>query len=107
MAPLYLILAIIGTVAPYARFVPWLIQHGLDLRLFVDELFSTRIGGFLGLDVVILAVTLLVFIRREGSRRKLRLLWLPIGATCLVGVSCGLPLFLYLRERQLASPSIQ
>jgi hypothetical protein len=107
MAPLYLVLAVIGAVIPYAQFVPWLIQHGLDLRLFVDELFSTRIGGFFGLDVVISAVTLIVFIRREGSRRKLRLLWLPIGATCLVGVSCGLPLFLYLRERQLASPSIQ
>ena len=107
MAPLYLILAIFGTVAPYARFVPWLIEHGLDLRLFVSELFSTRIGGFFGMDVLLSAVTLIVFIRREGSRRKLRLLWLPIGATCLIGVSCGLPLFLYLRERQLASQSVQ
>lgn len=107
MAPLYLALAVIGTVAPYAKFVPWLMQHGLDLRLFVGELFSTRIGGFFGMDVLISAVTLIVFIRREGSRRKLRLLWLPIGATCLIGVSCGLPLFLYLRERQLASQSVQ
>ncbi|MDP9008367.1 MAG: carboxylesterase family protein [Pseudomonadota bacterium] len=24
------------------------------------------------------------------------MLWLPIAATCLIGVSCGLPLFLYL-----------
>jgi hypothetical protein len=102
MAPLYLVLAVVGAVVPYARFVPWLMQNGLDLRLFVSELFSTRIGGFFGLDVLISAVTLLAFIRREGSRRKLRLLWLPIGATCLVGVSCGLPLFLYLRERQVA-----
>jgi hypothetical protein len=107
MAPLYLILAVIGTVAPYARFVPWVLQHGLNLRLFVSELFSTRIGGFFGLDVLISAVTLIVFIRREGARRKLRLLWLPIGATCLIGVSCGLPLFLYLRERQLASQPVQ
>jgi hypothetical protein len=107
MAPLYLILAIIGTVAPYAKFVPWLIEHGLNLRLFISELFSTRIGGFFGMDVLISAVTLIAFIRREGARRKLRLLWLPIGATCLVGVSCGLPLFLYLRERQLVSQANQ
>jgi len=60
-----------------------------------------------GMDVLLSAVTLIVFIRREGSRRKLRLLWLPIGASCLIGVSCGLPLFLYLRERQLASQSVQ
>jgi hypothetical protein len=107
MAPLYLALAIIGTVAPYAKFVPWLIEHGLNLRLFVSELFSTRIGGFFGMDVLLSAVTLIVFIRREGAHRKLRLLWMPIGATCLIGVSCGLPLFLYLRERQLASKSVQ
>jgi len=105
MAPLYLALAVIGSVAPYAKFVPWLIQHGLNLRLLVSELFSTRIGGFFGLDVLISAVTLIVFIRREGARRKLRLLWMPISATCLIGVSCGLPLFLYLRERQIALES--
>jgi hypothetical protein len=107
MAPVYLALAVIGAVVPYAKFIPWLMQHGLDLRLFVDELFSTRIGGFFGLDVLLSAVTLIAFIRREGARRKLRLLWVPIGATCLIGVSCGLPLFLYLRERQLASQSGQ
>lgn len=107
MAPLYLVLAAIGAVAPYAKFVPWLIEHGLNLRLFVSELFSTRVGGFFGMDVLLAAVTLIVFIRREGARSKLRLLWLPIGATCLIGVSCGLPLFLYLRERQLALKPVQ
>jgi predicted exporter len=101
MAPLYLLLALIGTIVPYARFIPWLAQHGLDLRLFVSELFSTRIGGFFGLDVLISAVVLIAFIRREGARRQMKLLWLPIAATCLIGVSCGLPLFLFLRERQL------
>jgi hypothetical protein len=100
MAPIYLFLALIGTIVPYARFVPWLAQHGLDLRLFVSELFSTRIGGFFGLDVLISAVVLILFIRREGARRHMKLLWLPIAATCLIGVSCGLPLFLFLRERQ-------
>jgi hypothetical protein len=107
MAPLYLALAVIGAVAPYAKLIPWVMEHGLDLRLFVSELFSTRIGGFFGIDVLMSAVTLVVFIRREGARRKLRLLWLPIAATCLIGVSCGLPLFLYLRERQMASQPVQ
>ena len=68
--------------------------------MLLTELFSTRIGGFFGLDVILSAVTLLIFIRNEGRYRKMRLLWLPVAATCLVGVSCGLPLFLYLRERQ-------
>jgi hypothetical protein len=60
-------------------------------------------GAFFGLDVLVSAVVVIVFIRREGARRKMGTLWLPIAATCLIGVSCGLPLFLYLRERRLAS----
>jgi Terpene cyclase DEP1 len=103
MAPVYLLLALIGAIVPYARFVPWVAQHGLDPRLFVTELFSTRIGGFFGLDVLIAAVVLIVFIRREGARLQMKLLWLPIAATCLIGVSCGLPLFLFLRERQIVA----
>jgi hypothetical protein len=99
----YLILAIAGTLLPYSRFAPWFVEHGLDMPLFVEELFSTRIGGFFGMDVLVSAVTLIVFICREGERKNMRLLWLPIAATCLIGVSCGLPLFLHLRERQRAA----
>jgi hypothetical protein len=103
MRQLYLSLALIGVVLPYSQFVPWLAQHGPDLPLLFAELFSTRMGAFFGFDVLVSAVVLIVFIRREGATRKMRGLWLPIAATCLVGVSCGLPLFLYLRERQLVS----
>ena len=101
MASIYLLLALIGTIVPYVRLVPWLAQHGPNLPLLVTELFSTRIGGFFGLDVLISALVLIVFIRREGARRHMRLLWLPIAATCLIGVSCGLPLFLFMRERHV------
>ncbi len=99
MKQLYLAFAIVGGVIPYAQFAPWVAEHGLDLRLMWSELFSTRIGGFFGIDVLLSAVTLITFIRSEGAQRKVRLLWLPVAATCLVGVSCGLPLFLCLRER--------
>lgn len=101
----YLILAVIGAILPYSLFVPWVFDHGLNIPLMSVELFSTRVGGFFGLDVIVSAVTLVVFIRTEGRRRKMRFLWLPVAATCLIGVSCGLPLFLYLRERQGAQPA--
>jgi hypothetical protein len=99
MRALYLALAIIGFAVPYSQFIPWLLEHGPNLRLLFSELFSTRIGAFFGLDVLISAVVLIGFIRRDSARRKMRHAWLPIAATCLVGVSCGLPLFLFLRER--------
>jgi hypothetical protein len=101
----YLSLAVVGAVLPYSQFVPWLLDHGLDLRLLISELFSTRIGGFFGLDVLVSAVALLGFIRRESALRAIPYRWLPVVATLLIGVSCGLPLFLYLRERRLSNQS--
>ena len=75
--------------------------HGLDLRLFFSELFSTRIGGFFGVDVIVSAGVLFLFIGVEGRRLAVKHLWLPVVATCLVGVSLGFPLFLYLRQLKL------
>src|SRR5579864_2583370 len=97
---LYLVLCVLGFALPYSQFVPWVIEHGLNMRLFVQQLFANRIGGFFGMDVLVSAVTLIGFIRSEGTRLKMRTLWLPIISVLLVGVSLGLPLFLYLRERE-------
>lgn len=104
MKAFYLACAIAGAIIPYSQFVPWLAEHGPDAKGFVVELFSTRIGAFFGLDVLVSAVVLLAFIVWEGRRQRVPMLWAPVAATCLVGVSCGLPLFLYLRERAPAAP---
>ncbi len=98
---LYLFLCFLGVALPYSQFVPWVIEHGLDMRLFVHQLFANRIGGFFGMDVFVSAVALIGFVRNEGGRLKMDRLWLPIASVLLVGVSLGLPLFLYLREREL------
>jgi hypothetical protein len=98
---LYLLLALLGTVIPYTQFVPWLAEHGLNIRLLFTQLFLGHVSAFFGLDAIVSALVLFVFICSEGRRRKIAMLWLPVAATCLIGVSCGLPLFLYLRERQI------
>jgi hypothetical protein len=58
-------------------------------------------GAFFAMDVVVSAVALLVFARSEGSMLGVPGRWLPLIAVLTVGVSLGLPLFLYLRERKL------
>jgi hypothetical protein len=97
----YIGLCLLGAVLPYSQFVPWLDAHGLDLSLFFSELFSTRIGAFFGLDVLVSALVLFVFMTAEGRRLGLKKLWLPAIATIAVGVSLGLPLFLYMRQSTL------
>ena len=97
----YLILCIVGFLLPYSQFVPWVALHGVPLRLFVQDLFANRIAGFFAMDVLVSAYVLCVFVSVEGRRLGIRRGWVPIVATLLVGVSLGLPLFLYLREIEL------
>jgi hypothetical protein len=98
---LYLGLCIVGFVLPYWQFVPWVVANGLHLPLFFQQLFSNRIGGFFGMDVFVSSLVLVIFMRAESARLKLRGRWLPVLAVLTVGVSLALPLFLYLRELML------
>lgn len=101
----YLALCVLGAVLPYSQLVPWIATHGLDFPLLLQELFSTRVSGFFGLDVIVSAIVLVIFVLSEGRRLDVSRLWLPVVATLLVGVSLGFPLFLYLRQRKLESLS--
>ena len=99
---LYLAFALVGLLLPYSQFLPWIMDHhGLNISLFVHDMFANQISAFFAIDVIVSAIVLIVFILHEGQRLGMRTLWLPVIATLLVGVSLGLPLFLYLRQIQL------
>ena len=98
---LYLILCCLGLVLPYSQFVLWVLANGFNPSLFLYEMFANRISGFFAMDVLVSAVVLVSFVISESERLHLRMVWLPLVATCLVGVSLGLPLFLYLRQVHL------
>lgn len=98
---LYLGLCVLGAALPYSQILPFLRDHGLDLRLFFAQLFSNRVGGFFGMDVIVSSLVLWVLIFVDGRRVGMKHRWLPVAANLAVGVSLGLPLFLYMRERRL------
>jgi hypothetical protein len=97
----YLILSVLGIILPYSQFVPWLLEHGLNVTLFFRELLANRISAFFAMDVTVSAIVLLYFIQREGRRLRMRLLWVPTIGTLIVGVSFGFPLFLFLKQMTL------
>ena len=103
---IYLVLCVLGTVLPCSQLFIFLRDHGLNLRLFFAQLFSTPVGGFFGLDVIVSSLVLWVLVFFEGRRLGIGQLWSPIAANLLVGVSLGLPLFLYLRERRLEQTAV-
>lgn len=100
---LYLILCVAGTLLPYPQFIPFLREHGLDVRLFFELLFANPISGFFGMDVIVSSLVLWVFVVVEGRKGGIKHLWAPVAANLAVGVSLGLPMFLYMREAKLES----
>ena len=101
MKNIYLLLMIVGLVLPYSQFMGWLGENGIDPGLLTEEIINSKLSLFAWLDVVISAIVLIVFILYEGQKLKMNRLWIPIVGTLSVGVSFGLPLFLYLREIHL------
>jgi hypothetical protein len=103
----YLVCCVLGLIFAYWQFVPWLLEHGLNVELFVRELFGNRVSAFFAIDVIVSAIVLIWFIQSEGKRLRVRLLWLPTVGTLLVGVSFGFPLFLFLRQVTLDRTTAQ
>lgn len=103
MRPRYVFLGlcVLGLALPNAAFWPWLLAHGIAPRQFLADLFANGVSSFFGLDVICSALVLILFVEVEGRRLGLHRRWLPIAATCLIGVSLGLPLFLYQRQVHL------
>jgi hypothetical protein len=98
---IYALLCVLGFALPYYFFVPFALENGLDMRLFVNELFANRISSFFGADVIVSSLVLWAFIYHETRKRSVKLWWLCILANLAVGVSLGLPLFLLLREIEM------
>jgi len=62
---LYLLLCIVGIALPYWQFIPWLAANGINFPLFFQQLFANRISAFFGMDVLVSAVALLIFVRYQ------------------------------------------
>jgi len=93
----YWLLAFAGVALPYSQLLPWIADNGLNVGLLVQQAIASRVAAFGWLDVIVSALVLLVLIFTEGRDRQVPWLWLPILGTLAVGVSSGLPLYLYLR----------
>ncbi len=93
---IYLGLAVTGFILPYTQFVSFLLEHGLKVSLIIQQITLYQFSFFAWLDVIVTAVVVIIMIIEEKERIKYR--WLPVLATLLIGPSCGLPLYMYLRN---------
>lgn len=99
MRPVFLLLAIWGAIHPMYYFISWFVAEGWSLGAMVDAWHVNAATSGLVWDLTIAAVTLTIWIVFEAYRSKNWLSLIAIPATFCIGVSCGLPLYLYLRDR--------
>lgn len=105
MKNVYLILAVLGTVLPYAFFVQHFEAAGLNPLALVAAGFANPGAGGLVIDLVVSSAVFwsYLFANGEGHRAA----WL-IPLNLLIGLSCVLPLYLYLRvrDREQRAPAL-
>ncbi|WP_341211748.1 DUF2834 domain-containing protein [uncultured Limimaricola sp.] len=98
---LWLALAVWGALHPLRWFIVWVAQNGYSMSgLFAAWHANPATTGLLW-DVTIAAVALILWILSEVRVRRNWEALLAIPATLLIGVGCGLPLYLFLRTRPL------
>lgn len=96
---LWLILCVAGVILPFRYFLKWFNENGWDIGLMVDAWHANAASSGLVWDLTVAAVTLTIWIVWECTRKRDWLGLIAIPATYLVGVSLGLPLYLFLRSR--------
>ncbi|MBT8415032.1 MAG: DUF2834 domain-containing protein [Boseongicola sp.] len=102
MSPLrmiYLALAIWGAIHPMYYFTTYMRETGTGLGGLIDAWYVNASTHGLVWDLTIAAIALTVWIIAETVVRKNWLGLVAIPATYCIGVSCGLPLYLFLRTR--------
>ncbi|WP_375689028.1 DUF2834 domain-containing protein [Pseudooceanicola sp. LIPI14-2-Ac024] len=104
MSPLrmtYLGLAVWGAVHPMAFFLAWFRDNGWSIGGMVEAWHVNAATSGLVWDLTIAAIALTVWILAEVRVRRNWSALAAIPATFLIGVSCGLPLYLFLRTRPI------
>lgn len=107
MSPLrmiYLALAIWGAIQPVRRLVIWAGDQGWGLQTLRDGWHANAATTGLVCDLTIAAIALTVWAIAETRVRRNWTALVAIPATFLIGIGCGLPLYLFLRTRPINRP---
>ena len=96
----FLILAILGFVAPYYFFFQ---VRAFNLGDLFQQIASSSILSGIAMDLLVSVIVFWYFMFTEAKKLQMKHPWVYLLATLLVGLSFSLPLFLYFMERILES----
>lgn len=100
MKTVYLFLAVVGAVVPYAFFIQHFSDVGLGLGDFVRALFANGAAGGFTADLLVSSVVLWVFMFQQRRRNDGPPPAIFVVLNLIIGLSCAFPAYLYARERK-------
>ena len=106
MKKLYLILAIIGFIAPNIFVIQESLATGnillwLDPAATMSGMFANRIATAFMVDLLIVVIVFFIWSWYEAKKYKIKKVWIIWILTMLFGIAGTFPLFLYLRENKM------
>ncbi|MEM6477661.1 MAG: DUF2834 domain-containing protein [Pseudomonadota bacterium] len=97
---IFLALAIWGTIHPMFYFISWFQENSWSIMAMVDAWHVNDATSGLVWDLTVAAVSLTIWIIFEAVKTRDWLSLIAIPATFCIGVSCGLPLYIFFRMRR-------
>ena len=94
---LYLNFCILGAFIPWFILVGFFGTENVSLQSFFISIFSNNVSSSVAADLIVSGLVFFAFVYFEGKRMGLKHLWVYVVATLFVGLSFGIPLFLYYR----------
>ena len=108
MKNLYLLLAIIGFIAPTILVTLESVETG-NVLLYanpiatIDGMFANRISSIFMIDLLFTVLVFFTWSFSETKKYEIKNIWIVWLLTMLFGLAGGFPLFLYLKEKTIAN----
>lgn len=90
-------LAVWGAIHPMYYFISWFQANTWDIMAMVDAWHVNVAASGLVWDLTIAAIALTIWVIYEAMQTREWIRLIAIPATFCIGVSCGLPLYIFLR----------
>jgi hypothetical protein len=90
-------LAVWGAIHPMYYFITWFQANGYDIMAMVDAWHANAASSGLVWDLTIAAIALTIWVIYETMQTRQYVRLIAIPATFCIGVSCGLPLYIFIR----------
>ena len=98
MKKLYIAAMLLGTCIPWLFFGKFFSVNGLAPLVFTQSLFTTLPASGFTVDLLLSILVFAIWSYRDAQQHRVKKWWCVIPATCTVGLSLALPLYLYLRH---------